>query len=499
MRTFQNNALAIEYPDTLVMAFDAVPINLTALNASENPRYTITATITDTDANRTLTDSRTAHEGKVAFDLSGYVRALMAPYMIKPFKADADGYLPMTHDFAVVLEWAGATVLSFAISAVWGSLPIGSTFNPSRSVKIWQGKPNITALFGRGGSKVNGSVVFSGTKFLPIPSTAEYLTLFCDGILNPWNYVQRNTYNTAITSLYRAIMLECAEYTTVPATFAADGNNLTLNAEGGGFTEMRFKVTADNMRIKSWRANVRGNQAIRYTIHTSNGDTYEVNGTSDLVAIEVSGLLAKEDAFTIYATMPADPEAYALTFDMLQVTIEDIGTGQVTEQTINIADDMQFLTYQRTGTMTLQGTGREVQVKTVMQCGTEGVFLRWIDGQGFPVSWLFQKGSEQRKVTASSAYRANMEDGLYANNGNGQQLQVDTKDAKVTQELAASLVTADEYDTLRSILTSPVVEMWDGEQWQRVNVTAGTDKRTSAVKQQFEFSIIMPEEVAQQL
>ena len=233
-------------------------------------------------------------------------------------------------------------------------------------------------------------------------------------------------------------------------------------------------------------------------IITSNGAEYGIDENQG-ATIKVEGLDCAEDTFTIISNAPSSDNPAMLQIDLVDVTLEDVGTGEVIEQTISIKDDLKFLTYQRTGTMTLQGTGREVQVKTIMQCGSDGVFLRWIDGQGFPVSWLFQKGSEQRKVTASSAYRANMKDGLYVNDGNAQQLQIDTKDAKVTQDIAASLVTAEEYDTLRSILTSPVVELWDGERWQRVNVSAGTDKRSMAVKQQFELSIIMPEEVAQQL
>ena len=503
MRTFQNNALSIEYPDTLVMAFDAVAINLTALNASENPSYKMTAVITDTDANKSLTDSRTAHDGLMSFDLAGYVRALMAPHMDEPFKADADGYLPVTRDFSVELLWAGsASVLTFAFTAVWGSLPIGGTFNPSRSVKIWQGKPNILALFGHSGTKLNGQVVFNGTKLLPLPSTAQSDCYFAVPSTSPWIWCNRSEdYRTLESSINAGTLFYNKSFTDAPMTFDSDGNYLILNTnsvQGINHGIMAIKAPAGK-KIVSWTMDV---AVLLNTssvgIITSNGAEYGIDENQG-ATIKVEGLDCAEDTFTIISNAPSSDNPAMLQIDLVDVTLEDVGTGEVTEQTISIKDDLKFLTYQRTGTMTLQGTGREVQVKTIMQCGSDGVFLRWIDGQGFPVSWLFQKGSEQRKVTASSAYRANMKDGLYVNDGNAQQLQIDTKDAKVTQDIAASLVTAEEYDTLRSILTSPVVELWDGERWQRVNVSAGTDKRSTAVKQQFEFSIIMPEEVAQQL
>lgn len=504
MRTFNNNLLTIDYPDMLVMAFDAVAINLAASNPSENASFKMTAVITDTDANKSLTDSRTAHDGLMSFDLAGYVRALMAPHMDEPFKADDDGYLPVTRDFAVDLSWTGSiSVLTFAFTAVWGSLPIGGMFNPSRSVKIWQGKPNIIALFGHSGTKLNGQVAFSGTKFLPLPRTVQSDCYFAAPSTSPWIWCNRSEDNrTLSSSIIADTLFYNKSFTDAPMTFDRYGNYLILNTnsvQGVNYGVMAIKAPSGK-KIIGWTIDfVVAQNTLSVGVTTSNGAQYTVDGSNG-ATITVKGLDCEEDTISIVSNSPTDTSRPAIVrIDLVEVKLKDVGTDEVTEQTLNTADDMQFLTYQRTGNMTLQGTGREVQVKTVMQCGSDGVFLRWIDSQGFPVSWLFQKGSEQRKVTASSAYRANMKDGLYLNDGNAQQLQIDTKNAKVTQDIAASLVTAEEYDTLRSILTSPVVELWDGERWQRVNVSAGTDKRSTAVKQQFELSIIMPEEVAQQL
>lgn len=162
---------------------------------------------------------------------------------------------------------------------------------------------------------------------------------------------------------------------------------------------------------------------------------------------------------------------------------------------------MVNITFERTGRMSIDGLGKNITLTGVLKNTCGDIFLRWIDGTGLPVSWLFKQSKRTNQVTISSSLRSNMDGVLIDDGVNGAVMQIDAKSETEALTIGYALATIEEWEILKGILTSPSVEMWntDGGYWYRVNVTTKSVNRGNAVKQDFEIQIQVPTTEAQRL
>ena len=79
--------------------------------------------------------------------------------------------------------------------------------------------------------------------------------------------------------------------------------------------------------------------------------------------------------------------------------------------------------------------------------------------------------------------------------------EVSNKTEEVTLTCAYPYASKEEYDIIRGITISPIVEMWDevNEYWCRVNVEDGTFARKGMKREDFEFKVTLPNETVQQV
>lgn len=132
----------------------------------------------------------------------------------------------------------------------------------------------------------------------------------------------------------------------------------------------------------------------------------------------------------------------------------------------------------------------------------EGVYLRWIDRQGYWRYWLFKKGDPT--VTAASRFGMwNRNDWLNYDNYMGWQNDGGRRQSFTrndVQPLCAPLVDSETFDMLQGIATSPCIDMFlgygdqDDPMWTAVTVEAGSyTKDVDKPEQDFVFNLIMPE------
>lgn len=121
---------------------------------------------------------------------------------------------------------------------------------------------------------------------------------------------------------------------------------------------------------------------------------------------------------------------------------------------------------------------------------TDGVYLRWVDRQGFIRHWLFKSGEgsyevkDRLDVKRSDVY--------------GDTVRRITKAESKSFKVCAPLVDSYTFDMLAEVMTSPLVDMYIGTeddvpQWMPVNVKSETVVKTKAVLQDLEFSVMLPE------
>lgn len=138
---------------------------------------------------------------------------------------------------------------------------------------------------------------------------------------------------------------------------------------------------------------------------------------------------------------------------------------------------------------------------------SEGIYLRWIDRQGFYQYYLFKQGNESRKVQNEGDFLRNnllAYDMTYGYvGGNGRQQMKSRED---TIPVCAPLVDDETFESLFDLTTSPVVDryMGDDEQgnprWLAVNIQAGTYVKDEKAKlQDFVCNVVMPEMQIQKL
>lgn len=136
-------------------------------------------------------------------------------------------------------------------------------------------------------------------------------------------------------------------------------------------------------------------------------------------------------------------------------------------------------------------------VKVVEDDSECGVYLRWIDRHGFYQYWLFQQGENENK---SDEYG----DRLYDNFSDGQYgyYGVSRSQGKTMEKsfkACAPLVDKRTFGVLLSVHSSPLVDMYVGETWVPVNVSAATTVDNGNDLQDFEITVTLPDIVSQVL
>lgn len=133
----------------------------------------------------------------------------------------------------------------------------------------------------------------------------------------------------------------------------------------------------------------------------------------------------------------------------------------------------------------------------------EGVYLRWIDRHGTWKYWLFERGDESKAVTADGEFIRSVlgttstisEELGYSGRRKGYEVER-------TIELCAPLVDSDTYDMLSDISSSPVVDLWLGDDynnWMSVTIKEGTYQKTRAVLQDFICNMVLNDIAVQRL
>ena len=492
MRTFSNTNYKANYPDLVEMAFDTIGINVQAQNPSQNPTFNVTVLIGDTQTGKFYTDTRAALNGEVSFDLAPYVRALMTNSMSNPFEANANGYLPLTGAYAVEVSVGASNLFLFTFDAIWGTVPMGEKWNADKVVRMWSGYPNIYGLYVGNGTTFNGKTYNTrGIITNQVPKDAT--TLFAMTGYSPWTFCQRSEDHKTLTTYGGQDIPAGITLTTEIGEFDRYGNVLQLAM---GQKSVLTLTAPKGWNITGWSITLSGSagQGFVYAIN-SKGESTVINSTQTFTTTDIE----------------TNEDHLIFRFDQLQgglISITDFSVNLHKEYDLEIltgkvtAEYAGFITFQRTGRMSLLGVNDKTALtfKEENACGVS-IFLRWIGQDGFPVSWLFRHKEPSRQVKASDALRSSMNGTLIDNGVNGAVQQVDSKSETVTLTAAYPLATAEEYDILRGLLLSPVVEAWNAEReyWYRVNIEDGTFNRSGAKKEDFEFKIILPAEEAQQL
>ena len=130
----------------------------------------------------------------------------------------------------------------------------------------------------------------------------------------------------------------------------------------------------------------------------------------------------------------------------------------------------------------------------------EGYYLRWIDRRGYWMHWLFKGGDEQRAVAAIREFQrnalVNYDLGWGWRRGSGRRQAMSRADIV---PLCAPLVNSQTFDILQDVTTSPIVELYCGDDgnndpvWVDVGVQAATYTKNRDDLQDFAMNLILPE------
>lgn len=132
----------------------------------------------------------------------------------------------------------------------------------------------------------------------------------------------------------------------------------------------------------------------------------------------------------------------------------------------------------------------------------KGIYLRWIDRHGFYRYWLFTQGDESRAISSDTSFVRNnlgeYDDTIFGYLGaNGRRQGYSRED---TIPLCAPLVDSETFDFLQDVASSPVVDMYLGDNnWQSVTIKAGTYTKTTAELQDFVCNLVINNTQIQQL
>lgn len=147
--------------------------------------------------------------------------------------------------------------------------------------------------------------------------------------------------------------------------------------------------------------------------------------------------------------------------------------------------------------------GKQSLLARIERNDTEkGIYLRWIDRHGFIRYWLFTQGDESRAISSDTSFVRNnlgeYDDTIFGYLGaNGRRQGYSRED---TIPLCAPLVDSETFDFLQDVASSPVVDMYLGDNnWQSVTIKAGTYTKTTAELQDFVCNLVINNTQIQQL
>lgn len=137
-----------------------------------------------------------------------------------------------------------------------------------------------------------------------------------------------------------------------------------------------------------------------------------------------------------------------------------------------------------------------------------GVYLRWLSRTGEVLYWLFDRQARETVATVAETFRRHYEGDPATPTGDAFRNEDKCSYEEARRlTISAKELSAEQFDDLCSLLTSPVVDMYyepeahtgyaqTGDFWMRVNVEAGTQSRRSDRStpklHTFEASIILP-------
>lgn len=203
-------------------------------------------------------------------------------------------------------------------------------------------------------------------------------------------------------------------------------------------------------------------------------------GASGVAAFSVGGTVALNEGITEIVPPSSAAE------NIMAYSVE----GGIIQSTFDNTFD---ITFQNAG-----GTVLGVARLHVCDCD-KGIYLRWVNRHGFYAYWLFKDGAEQHTIEAEKTFtRADF--GLYSDtygfrDGAGLRQAMRRGD---TLAACATLVNRKTFDYLQDLTTSPLVDMYMGQDendepiWMAVSIQSGTWTETTDELQDFEINIIKP-------
>lgn len=154
-------------------------------------------------------------------------------------------------------------------------------------------------------------------------------------------------------------------------------------------------------------------------------------------------------------------------------------------------------------TFAMASGGKQSLLARIERNDTEkGIYLRWVDRHGFYRYWLFTQGDESRAISSDTSFMRNnlgeYDDMIFGYLGaNGRRQGYSRED---TIPLCAPLVDSETFDFLQDLASSPVVDMYLGDNnWQSVTIKAGTYTKTTAELQDFVCNLVINNTQIQQL
>lgn len=189
---------------------------------------------------------------------------------------------------------------------------------------------------------------------------------------------------------------------------------------------------------------------------------------------------------------------YEITSNVLKAgaksySIKDYG-GKIQQATFDTTFDFTFY---------LKTSSKYTELAAIKTDNTEkGIYLRWVDRHGFYRYWLFTQGDENRAISSDTSFLRNnlgeYDDTIYGYLGaNGRRQGYSRED---TIPLCAPLVDSETFDFLQDLTSSPVVDMYLGDNnWQSVTIKAGTYTKTTAELQDFVCNLVINNTQIQQL
>ena len=154
-------------------------------------------------------------------------------------------------------------------------------------------------------------------------------------------------------------------------------------------------------------------------------------------------------------------------------------------------------------TFAMASGGKQSLLARIERNDTEkGIYLRWVDRHGFYRYWLFTQGDESSAISSDTSFIRNnlgeYDDTIFGYLGaNGRRQGYSRED---TIPLCAPLVDSETFDFLQDLASSPVVDMYLGDNnWQSVTIKAGTYTKTTAELQDFVCNLVINNTQIQQL